>query len=632
MQSVKEPQRSTLPDSTPVNAVRAQVERIVANSGFATSERHTKLLRHLVSMSLAGRGGEIKEYALGVDLFARGESFDPQTDAIVRTEVSRLRAKLKAYYSADGRDDPLIIDLPNRSYVPVITPREPLVTAAASAPAQHNRRWLSFMPALALAGTVGVLVFFRLGPVSATAGQSRPSDAAISVAVLPFVISETDPKLEQFADSLTDEVIETLAEMPGLRVASRTSALQFKGKEEDIGAVAAKLNVESVLEGSVRRSGDKLRITARLVNAGEGHQYYSYVYEHELDDAITGQREIAAHVANVLRVREKGQEVAGLTKNGEAHQRYLQGLNHASHLSESELTQAVDCFQKAIGYDPNYSPAYTGLADAYITLALMNEGPHDAMERAADAAKTAVKTGPGFAHAHAALGSVLALYQWDWAGAEREFRSAIEKDPDDSPILQQYAMRYLVPQANLDSALFELRRAQRVDPFSPLVVLNRGWVQYYRRAPERALTDIRAALEFEPELETGPLALAEVDLLSSRFNEAEKTLQESTAPTEDEIRLAALGSVYGLSRQPERARKVLEQLQELDRHYQHVSGYYFSQIYIALGEISSALKSLEQAAEEHSPMVVYAKVDPQFERLHSEPRFRNLLKKIGLEK
>lgn len=629
------------PEAIRVDVVQAQVDKILASPGFASSARHSRLLRHLVSMTLEGRGGEIKEYALGVDLFGRGESFDPQTDAIVRTEVSRLRAKLKTYYSGDGRDDPVIVDLPARSYVPVFKLREAPVgveTAAETVEAvvadvappppmrRRTRLWIFAGFVIAVALMLGVLYWLTRG------GQPVAADEVTSIAVLPFVNSDGDREIEQFTDGLTEEVIETLAEIDGLRVVSRTSAFQFKGKQEDLRTVARELNVGAVLEGAVRRSGTHLRITARLVNGAEGYQYYSHVYEHELKSAFTVQREIAAHVANVMQVHERAQEVARFTRSPEAHRRYLQGLSYASKGGESDLRQAIESYQRAIESDPNYSPAHTGLADAYLTLALLNEAdPGEVMPRAAEAAHTAVKTGETFAHAHAALASVLALYDWDWAGAEKEFHKAIEGDPNDSPILQQYAMRYLVPQGNLDSALFELQLAQQIDPFSPLVKLNRGRVETLRRDPARALNDIHQALGLDPQLEVAPLALAEAYLESSTFDEASRTLQESSEPTEDEARLAVLGATYGLSRQPQRARQVLQELVEVNRHHRHVSGYYFSQVYLALGDTASALDWLERAAEERSPLVVYVKTAPQFDRLRNEPRFQALLRKIGLE-
>lgn len=633
------------PDGIPGDVVQAQVDKILASPGFATSLRHRGLLSHLVAMALEGRGGEIKEYTLGVELFGRGDSFDPQTDAIVRSEVSRLRAKLKAYYSADGREDWVIIDLPTRSYAPVFKHREALRETAAETvgavvaevtPSEvaHHRKWLWILSGFLIGAALGSSVPYWLTLASAKGGQpGQPvaADEVTSVAVLPFVNSDGNPEVQQFTDGLTEEVIHTLAEIDGLRVVSLTAAPQFKGQQVDLRTISATLNVGTVLEGAVHRSGNRLRITTRLLNAAEGSQYYSHVYEHELKDVFTVQMEIAGHVANALRVRQRGDEVARFTKNADAHRFYLQGLYHASRTSESELRQAIDCYQRAIGYDRNYSPAYVGLSDAYLTLALLNEAePREAMQRAADAARTAVKTGETYAHAHAALGSVLALYNWNWTEAEKEFHKAIEGDPNDSPILQQYAMRYLVPQANLDSALFELQLAQQVDPFSPQVMLNRGRVLYFKRDPARAIRAIQSSLGLDPDLEVGPLALAEAYVQNSSFEEALKTLQESSAPTEDEARLAVLGRVNGLSRQSERARETLRELVEVNRH-RYVSGYYFSQVYLALGETALALDWLERAAEEHSPLIVYAKVAPQFDRLRAEPRFRTLLRRIGLE-
>jgi serine/threonine-protein kinase len=375
-----------------------------------------------------------------------------------------------------------------------------------------------------------------------------------------------------------------------------------------------------------------LHITARLVNAADGHQYYSHAYEHEVPDAFTVSREIAAHAANVLRVREDAQEVARFTKSPGAYQKYLEGFHHASWTRESELREAITSYQQAISFDPNYSPAYVGLSDAYVLLALLNEAPAgEAMRRAAEAARAAVKTGGSYAHAHAALGSVMALYEWDWAGAEKEFRKAIDGDPNDSAILQQYAMRCLAPQANLDSALFHLRVAQQVDPLSPEAVFNRGRVFYFKGDFVQALGAFRSALELDSHLETAPLAIAETHLRNSSFAQAIQQLLESSVPTEDEARLAILGSAYGLSGRPNAARQVLQQLLQVDRH-RHLSGFYMAQIYLALGEIEPALASLEAAAEERSPLVVYVNVAPQFERLRAEPRFHALLKRIKLER
>jgi len=633
MQSVLGRQSTLGSESVPSSLVQEHLEKMLASPGFANSERHGRLLRHLVSTTLAGRGGEIKEYVLAVEVFGRGESFDPQTDAIVRTEVSRLRGRLKAYYSAEGRDDNVIVDLPVRSYLPVFRFREPPPPVEAPETRTRRRwRWVGVLAGLAMAATLLMYGSFWRASASRTGAGTGPAAESLSVAVLPFLNADGDPATSQFAEGLTEELIETLSEVEGLRVASQTSAFQFRGKQDDLRAVARKLNVGVVLEGSIRRSGKNLRITARLVNAAEGYQYYSHTYEHEINDTPAFQREIAAQVASVLRIGERGQEVARFTHSAEAHRWYMQGLYHASRMSESEMMQAIDCYQWAINYDAAYSPVFASLADAYITLALWNEGPRDAMKLAGEAARSAVRTGGSFAHSHAALGSYLALHDWDWAGAESEFRRAIDADPNDSPIRQQYAMRYLVPQGDLESALFELQRAQRVDPLSPEVALDRGRVRYFKRDPQRALSDFRAAAELDQNMEIAPLALAEALIQKESLHDATTVLEEPSAPTEDEARLAVLGTVYALSHQPERARQVLQQLGELDRHYRHISGYYFAQVYLALGEPAQALGWLESAVEEHSPLVAYAKVAPQFESLRGEPRFHAILRKIGLEK
>lgn len=605
--------------------VHAELEKIVASPGFATSDRHIRLLRYLVSMALEGRGAEVKEYVLAVDLLGRSPSFDPQADAIVRTELSRLRGKLKAYYG-DTQGNRVRIELPSRSYVPVFNFAEK--PPAKAAPGRWRLRYVSAFVIASLLVLFGGLSW--LSPIGVLGMRRAETGDMTSVAVLPFVNADADPGLEHFADGLTEEIIETLAEIGGVRVISRSSVFQLKGKQENVRAVAGRLNVGAVLEGDVRRSGNRLRIGARLINAAEGYEYYSHVYEHDVDDATNLQREIARDAAGVLHVREEGKEVARFTNSAEANRLYLEGLYHSSSPSESELKRAVVCYQRAIACDRNYSPAYASLSEAYVSLALLNEAPAQAMEQAVEAARVAVRTGATYAHAHAALGSVLALHDWNWAAAEKEFRKALDADPEDSAILQQYAMRCLAPQGHLDSALFELQLAQQIDPLSPQVALQRGKVLYFSRDPGHALREIQAALALDPQLETVPLAMAQVYMESSSFQEALKTLQGSSVATEDEARLAALGTLYGLSRQPDRAREVLRRLAAIEDH-QPISGYYLAQVHLALGETQAALDCLEKSAAGHDPLIGYIRVDPDFDSLWTESRFQALLTKVGLD-
>lgn len=614
-----------------VDSIRAQVQKILASRRFATSERHCRLLRYLLAATLEGRADHLKEYVLGVEVFERGESFDPQADPIVRTELSRLRAKLKDYYEGEGRDDTLVVELPHRSYSLAVQARN----GSAKLPAQGrlrsrvSGRWTAVL----------ILVISVLGGCFALArrggrGPQPNTSADTRVAVLPFVNLSADPEAEYFSDGLTEQLIDCLAEIDGLRVVSRTSAFQFKGRREDVRTIAAQLNVEMVVEGAVRKSGNHLRITTRLVNATEGHELQSHVYDRDLQDLLVVQEEIAREIANALRVGQiggrEGIAIKQFTRNVEAYSFYLQGRYDANKRSELELRNAIDCYKRSIAADPNYAPAHASLADAYILLALLSEAaPREALQRAKRAAQEAVRTGDTLSHAHSALGSVLALHEWDWAAAEKEFRRSVELDPNDSAIREAYAMRFLVPRGYLDSALFEMQLAQGLDPFSPEILMGVGEVHHFMRDPDRAIKTFERVLHIEPGYEAAPLALAAAYAQRSLLDNALNTLQEASAPTGDEARLAVLGHVYALARQPERARQVLGRLSEVARQ-RYVSGYYFALVHVALGDTADALNWLEQAADERCPLMVYLKVDPRFDSLRAEPRFHALLKRVRL--
>jgi TolB-like protein/Flp pilus assembly protein TadD len=622
-----------MPAPVPVTpeSIHRQIERILASRRFVNSERLRRLLGYLLEQTLKGRAGQLKEYVLGVEVFDRGKDFDPQADAIVRSELSRLRARLRDYYANDGREDALIIDLPNRSLSLTFQPRE--APAASLTPLAARFRLNSKRMALAIS-IIGLAALWAVTRIYNRPAQGQMLNSnPTSLAVLPFVNVGGDAATESFSDGLTEELIHRLAEIDELKVVSRTSAFQFKGKHEDLRSIAAQLNVEVVLEGSVRRSGERLRVTARLVNGTDGYELLSSVYDRAPEDILTIQQEIASQVASTLRVYQVGRRgipIRQYTKSLSAYRLYLKGIQHANDQSQMQLSKAIECYEQAIAADPNYAPAHARLADTYIVLSLLNEiSPDKAYPRAKAAAQWAVKTGEGLSEAHSALGSVLALYDWDWAGADKEFRKALELDPNDSGIVETYVMRYLLPRGRLESSLFEMQRAQRLDPFSPQIVLGLGTVHCFQRNPDGAIKLFQKVLHLEPSFKGVPLALACAYIQKSLFDQALNSLQEASAPTEDEAHLAVLGYLYARSDQPNRARQVFQQLRELSGN-RYVSGYYFALIRLALGEKAEALDWLEKAAAERSPLIVYLNVNPLFDSLRAEPRFTALLKKMGL--
>ncbi len=589
----------------------------------------------LVEETLGRAGDQLTEPRLAIEVFGRRESsFDPRTDAIVRSELSRVRAKLKDYYEGEGQNDPVLIEVPMRSLIPVFSDRG-LRRTAAPEPAGGRLRWKT-IPALICAVTA--LAFTgssrTLKPAGANSGQSEPPGQLTSLAVLPFVNEGPDTSFEYFSDGLTDELIHRLSEVEGLRVVSRTSVFEFKGRRQDVRKIGKQLNVSAVLEGTVRKLDNRLRITTQLVNVADGCQLDSDIYQVALEDVFTVQEQIARRVVNDLRVRQVGGRgellVKRYTQNAEAYDLYLKGLYHENKRSEWELREAISLFERAIEVDPHYAPAYSGLADSYTLLTLLDAiSPKEAMSKAKALAERGVREGGDLSEAHTSLGAVRALYERDWAGAEREFQRAVELDPGDAAVRESYAMHYLVPQGRLEAALAQMQRAQQLDPLSNLIAMDLGLVHQYSRHDNQAIGQYERALRLDPVFRGAHLRLASAYEHKAMLQEALKTLDEGDTAPEDGRRIALRGAIAAVGGRAVEARMRLAQLQQLSRS-RYVSGYYPAVIEAAMGEKSQALDSLDRAARERCPLVAYLKVDPRFDTLRSEPRFNALLKELGL--
>jgi serine/threonine-protein kinase len=340
--------------------IEKQLDRITASSPFSKSERICRLLRHLAENSIAGRTEKLKEYSIGVDVFDKDPSYDPRIDTNVRTEARRLRAKLAEYYKSEGVADQLRIDLPKGGYTLVFELRQ---AHGGTVPAQWRwRRMWAAVILLTLTGLAWVLWnYYR---------QKTPFPR--SIAVLPFVDLSPDKTNEYFSDGLTEELTDALTRIDGLRVAARTSPFQFKAKTVDVREVGLKLDVDAVLEGSVRKAGNQLRITARLDNTKNGYHFWSRTWERELNDAFAIQQEIAGVIAASLgtpvRTRRGGELVRASTRNVEAHNLYLLGRYHWGKRNPGAINQAIDYLQRAVELDPGYALAYAALADAWNVL------------------------------------------------------------------------------------------------------------------------------------------------------------------------------------------------------------------------------------------------------------------------
>jgi TolB-like protein/Flp pilus assembly protein TadD len=472
--------------------------------------------------------------------------------------------------------------------------------------------------------------------ITTTSGPARPvasepTPTSKSVAVLPLVNVGGDPTEEYFSDGMTDELTSALGKIPGLRVAARSSAFTFKGKTADAREVGEKLRVATVLEGSVRRAGPRLRIAAQLVNAADGLSLWSETYERELKDVFQVQEDIARSIAGALRLtlgRELDARLAGGgPRNLEAHDLYLRGRFYYIKYTEPDLRRSLALYQQALARDSTYAPAWAGTADAWSALADDYLPPREAYPKARAAARRAIALDPTLAEAHASLGLVLHQYDWDFAAAEHEYQRAIALNPNAADAYHYYGYVLLSTPARLDSALAVLRRAQSLDPLSAYTLHDLGWVLQLKGHYGEAIEQCRQALELDPHAWLVLDLMGRTLLLAGRPEEALRTLRLVEDPP-PHVRAAIGRSLVALGRREE-ARRVLGELErEAARRY--VRPEAIAEVYVALGEPDAAFRWLEAAYLARSTGVLQLQVERHWDPIRSDPRFAALVKKVGI--
>jgi TolB-like protein/tetratricopeptide (TPR) repeat protein len=621
-------------------SVRTQLDRILGSSGFAGSERLSRFLRFVVEQAL--EGNQAKETLLGVEVFGRKPAYDPRLDGVVRVEAVKLRSRLKEYYESEGACDPVRIDLPKGGYLPCfealqIPPQAPETPQAGMPESTPPRReWFingHIIPAaLALAILIAGFVLVR---------RSHPRPAppnSSSIAVLPFVNLSSDKENEYFSDGLTDDLIDALTKVRGLRVVARGSAFQFKGKNPDVRAVGHQLNVATVLEGSVQRSGDRLRITAQLSTVADGYHVWSETYDRRLADVFAVQDEISRAIVQSLAVRVAGDPgrslVAPSTADLEAYNLYLQGRFHLNKWRPEGARKGIAYFEQAIAKDRGYAPAYAGLADSYTWLAVFGWSPaREVMPQARDAARQALQLDETLAAAHVSLGYVKALYDWDWPGAEKEFQRALELSPGDADVHFAYSITYLTPLGRLDEALAEIQRALALDPLSTYKITCAGMVYTDRREYDLAVAQFKKAIELDPAFyyaydelrnaETAAGSPAAVDAVTGQMRAAFTDVDDTTARARQAARQG----------KPAEARALVEQwIAKCARTQRPGKSCYAAQAYASIGEKDLAFQWLDKAREERNPLLAYAKLMPNYDSLRADARFNTLLKSLGLSR
>ena len=465
-------------------------------------------------------------------------------------------------------------------------------------------------------------------------GGPPRSPATRSIAVLPFVNASPDVENEYLSDGITDELIDALAKISGLRVSSRTSVFALKGKPLDVRAVGALLGTSVVLEGTVRKAGDRLRITAQLTSTEDGRLLWSQRYDRQLVDVLAIQDEIATTIVNTLRATMFADVSAHVprryTENIQAYGLYLKGRYEWNKRTQEGVAAAIRYFERAIVEDPGYAPAYAGLSDSYsLDVDYRSIPVHESYQRAKEYARKALSLDESVPTAHASLAWAVFIYDWHWEEAEREFRRAIELNPRYASAHQWFAF-LLAARGQLDAALLEAHTALELDPASVSIRRAVGWVYYYARRYDRAREHLSRAIEMNPMAVESYRMLGSAMALQGEVADAERVLREALAlEGAAAYSQATLGWLLARSGRRDEAEATLRKL-EAARERGYVSAVAFAILHIGLGNLSSALDWAERAYDERRGWLAYVNVNPIFDPLRNEPRFAALVRKMGL--
>jgi TolB-like protein len=577
----------------PPGEIRTQLQKVLASTAFANAERMRRFLEFVIEHTLSSPNEHLKEMMIGIELYAGHGEFDPRITAVVRVDASRVRTKLREYYMSEGAADPLVIDLPKGSYTPV----------------------------------------FREGSIQVD--PARPTTTSFtepSIVVLPFSNLSPDPEA-YFSDGLTEEIIHALSSIRGLHVVARTSAFALKHRNADVREIGRALNVGFVLEGSVRKSGNALRVTVQLASTSDGYQLWSRRYERSLEDLFAVQDEIALAIADMLRVGTADQPRALLASNAgnfEAYEWYLRGRHHLNRQTSEEFHRAIECFEEASARSPGYTQALSGMAVAWFYLGMFAmDAPLDALPKAQKAAARALEMNRCEGDALSVLACTKAMFEWNWSEAEALFQKSLKAQPRSDLSGHLFAMFLLLPMVRIDEALSVLDDTKRIDPLSLFVPATRGPVLLMARRIAEAELEYRRALELDTNFWRAIVGLGRCHEARGNYEDAIVCYERAMAVSGNvPTAIGALGRAYALVGRTRDAHLLLDELDHLARH-RYVSPYGRVLIYLGLSD-DKVFDWLERSCNERAGWIMYLATDPRFDPLREDTRFHSLLKRLRL--
>ncbi len=554
-------------------------------------------------------------------------------DTGLNSAIKRLRDALN-----DSPERPRYIEtLPRRGYrfvaplngaPPVQTGATPPIAPALLARLPRPAVWMAAGIAAAVLVTAGYFARERFRP------GAQPPPGRVMLAVLPFDNLSGDANQEYFSDGLTEEMITELGRLQPERLAviARTSAMQYKKKGGDVRRIASELGVDYVLEGSVRREGERVRISAQLIAARDQTHLWAESYDRDRAGILGLQREVALVIARQIELKLTPQQqkrlAPGRAINPEAHDAYLKG-RYFFNRGPDTLPKAAEYFKEAISKDPDFAPAYAGLADAYAwNLGQMLLPPREWHGKAKAAAVKAVELDPTLAEAHASLAYVQENYAWDWDGALQEYQRAIALNPNSAAAHAAYA-QHLAFRGRVQEAEAEIKRAEELDPLSLFIKTQVGWIYLWTGQLDRAMEQWQKVVELDPNFPLAHYNLGMGYELKGKYPDAIAAYRKAVAFADHTFYLGMLGHAYARAGQEAEARNILARMKERTKR-EYVSAYITAMVHVPLGEKEQALSGLEKAYHDRDPWMWNLKVEPfWWEPLRDEPRFQALLRRLN---
>ena len=569
-------------------AIRNQLNKILSSKWFLDSPRMARFLRYAAEETLHGAGQQLKESVIGHQVFDRPPDYDSRTDPIVRVEARRLRQKLSAYYEQEGKRDQLIIDLPKGQYAPV---------------------------------------FRSQADVASTATAYRE----IALAVLPF--TNLSPDNDFLSEGLTEDLISALTRISNLRVSAWTSASRMKDEQDDLEVIEARLGVQFVVRGSVRKTADRIRVSAHLIDTSTKRYVWSETFDRQLQDIFAIEDEITKAIVSGLatRVHVPNERVlpAGRTQNLESYELCVKGRFHSRERTPQGFRRSVLCFEKAIEIDPELVTAHVGLADTFALLAEygLGDGPQY-MQKAKTAIDRALALDPESAEAQASLGLILDLHDWSWKAAETAYLRSFELNANYAPAHHWYSCNHLAALDRMAEAEEQLSMARKLDPLSPLMMEGVGFLCLLRREYRAAIEAYRETIREDPSFYKAYTSMGRAYLSMGEHVRAVEMLEAGLSLAGDlPSILGALGQAYALAGRREEARRVLEKLRSMSTS-RAVPFVCFAFVHLGLGEKERALDCLEQAAMRRESSVAWIRIHPGYDLTRDEPRFRALIERV----